>query len=68
MPPQVQIVDFKEREGHKDLIEVHVLVETASQRGIIIGKGGTALKRLGTASRQDVEAFLGAFACAILDM
>lgn len=56
---QVQVVDFKEREGHKDLVQVHVTVETPSQRAIIIGKGGTALKRLGTHSRQDVEAFLG---------
>lgn len=55
----VQVVDFKEREGHKDLVQVHVTVETPSQRAIIIGKGGTALKRLGTHSRQDVEAFLG---------
>ena len=58
-PWQVQVVNFTEREGHKDLIEVHVMVEASSQRGIIIGKGGAALKRLGTASRRDIESFLG---------
>ena len=56
---QVQVLNFTENEGRKDLIEVAVMVETASQRGIVIGAGGRALKRLGTASRKDIEAFLG---------
>lgn len=58
---QVRVVDFKERgEGEKVLVEVHIIVEAASQRGIIIGKGGSALKALGTAARADIEEFLGA--------
>jgi GTP-binding protein Era len=34
-------------------------VERDSQKGIIIGKGGMALKRVGTDARKDMEAFLG---------
>ena len=57
----MRVVDFKERgEGEKVLVEVHIIVEAASQRGIIIGKGGSALKALGTAARADIEEFLGA--------
>lgn len=56
---QVQVTSFQENEGRKDLIEVTVMVETPSQRGIVIGAGGKALKRLGTTSRKDIEAFLG---------
>ncbi|KAK9842092.1 hypothetical protein WJX81_008104 [Elliptochloris bilobata] len=56
----VQVVDFKDRgAGEKVLVEVHVIVEATSQRGIIIGKGGSALKALGSAARVDIEEFLG---------
>ena len=58
---QVQVVDFKDRgPGAKVMIEVHVIVEAASQRGIIIGAGGSAMKALGSAARVDIEEFLGA--------
>lgn len=58
---QVQVVNFKERsQGEKVLIEVHVIVEAISQRIIVIGRGGAALKALGTAARVDIEEFLGA--------
>lgn len=40
-------------------IEASVLVEKASQKGILIGKGGTRLKAIGTAARAEIEAFLG---------
>jgi GTP-binding protein Era len=39
-------------------IEATVLVERDSQRGIVIGKGGELLKRVGTAARIELEAFL----------
>lgn len=61
---QVQVVDFKDRgPGAKVMIEVHVIVEAASQRGIMIGAGGSALKALGSAARVDIEEFLGALLC-----
>ena len=34
-------------------------VERDSQKGIIIGKGGKALKRVGTQARREIEAFFG---------
>ena len=58
------MVDFKDRgPGAKVMIEVHVIVEASSQRGIIIGAGGSALKALGSAARVDIEEFLGALLC-----
>ncbi len=39
-------------------IQAVILVERESQKGIIIGHGGAALKKVGTAARQDIERFL----------
>ena len=44
-------------------IDATIFVEQESQKGIVIGKGGSALKALGTAARADIEQFLGAPAC-----
>ncbi len=41
-------------------IRAVILVERDSQKGIVIGKGGQALKAAGTAARQELEALLGA--------
>ena len=51
---------FKERPGDKDLIEADLIVEAESQKGIVIGRGASALKQLGILARQDIEKFLGA--------
>jgi len=40
-------------------VEASILVERDSQKAILIGKGGSMMKRIGTAARQDIEAFLG---------
>lgn len=40
-------------------IEATILVEKASQRGILIGKGGQFLKAIGTKAREEIEAVLG---------
>ncbi|MDQ7040016.1 MAG: GTPase Era [Rhodothermus sp.] len=56
---QVNIVDYKERPEGKDFIDAEIVVERPSQKAILIGKGGRALKRLGTVARQEIEAFLG---------
>jgi GTP-binding protein Era len=56
---QVWVQSHKERDGtKKDLIVAKVFVERKSQMGIIIGAGGSALKRLSTAARVDIETFL----------
>lgn len=55
---QVNVVAFDERPGEKDFIDAEIVVERDTQKGILIGKGGQALKRIGTAARRDIEAFL----------
>lgn len=41
-------------------IEASIFVERDSQKAIVIGRGGAMLKAIGTAARQDIEAFLEA--------
>ncbi len=55
----VNIANYEERPDGKDLIEAEIVVERQTQKGILIGKGGKALKKVGTAARKDIEAFLG---------
>ncbi|MCM1532644.1 MAG: GTPase Era [Bacteroides sp.] len=55
---QVEIEYYKEMDG-LDRIGAVVYVEKESQKGILIGKGGAALKKVGTAARKDFEKFLG---------
>ncbi|MEZ4702439.1 MAG: GTPase Era [Rhodothermales bacterium] len=56
---QVNVVNYEEREGQKDLLHAEIVVERDSQKAILIGKGGSALKRIGIAARKDIEAFTG---------
>ena len=56
---QVVVVTVQEREGQKLLVAADIVVERDSQKGILIGKGGVALKRLGQRAREEIEAFLG---------
>jgi GTP-binding protein Era len=56
---EVLIVDFKERENAKDFISAEIVVERESQKPIIIGRGGVAIKELGKRSRKSIEDFLG---------
>lgn len=56
---EVVIEDFKEREGRKDFIQAVIMVEKESQKPILIGKEGNAIKELGKASRENIESFLG---------
>jgi GTP-binding protein Era len=53
------VVEFKEREdGEKWYISAEIVVERDTQKQIIIGKGGAALKELGSISRQAIEQHL----------
>jgi GTP-binding protein Era len=54
----VVIEEFAERKGRKDYIRAAILVERETQKGILIGKKGTALKRAGSLARQEIEKFL----------
>lgn len=54
----VEIREFKERETGKTLISADIIVERDSQKGIIIGKKGEALKNVGRSARIQIEEFL----------
>jgi GTPase len=55
---EVEVEEFREENG---LIRIRgiIYVERESQKGIIIGKGGAALKKVGTEARQEAEEFFG---------
>ena len=54
----VVIESFKEEEGLVR-IEATIFVERAGQKGIVIGKGGSMLKTVGSEARRQIEEFLG---------
>ena len=59
----VEIVSYKEDSQSPSglvAIEANIHVERSSQKGILIGKGGQMLKKIGTAARKDLEALIGA--------
>ncbi len=53
---EVVIETFKEEESIY-YIDAIIFVTRDSQKGILIGKGGSALKRVGTQARKDMESF-----------
>ena len=56
----VTIEQMKERPGGRLMdIDAAIICERDSHKGIIIGKQGSMLKKIGTAARQDCEALLG---------
>ena len=55
---EVQTEEFKEEESIIKIRSV-ILVERDSQKGIIIGHKGVALKKIGTKARIDLEKFFG---------
>jgi GTP-binding protein Era len=55
----VLVEEMKERPGESKLfIAATVFVETESQKGILIGRGGGMLKKLGQAAREEIETLL----------
>ena len=63
IPHGVAVVVEKFTEDPKTgMVSIHATVycERASHKGIILGKGGEGLKRIGTYARQDIENLLGA--------
>jgi GTP-binding protein Era len=55
---EVAINSFKDE---PDIIRIsaEIYVERDTQKGIIIGKGGSSLKKVGTEARKDMESFFG---------
>jgi GTPase len=59
---EVAVLEFKEDQTSSGAplvrISAEIFVARSTQKSIIIGKGGTAIKQLGTAARQSIEKFL----------
>ena len=55
------VVDSMKRDPETDKIHIQatIMVERNSQKGIIIGKHGAMLKKIGTLARRDIEIMLG---------
>lgn len=57
----IEIIAFKEREDKEIIdIEANIYCERESHKGIIIGKQGAMLKKIGTLARVEMENLLGA--------
>lgn len=60
IPYSVEVVVTEYNEKEKlDEIYATIHVERDSQKGILLGRGGSAIKNLGIASRKRIEAFIG---------
>lgn len=55
----VDIEEFKERDGGAIFIRATIYVERDSQKGILIGKNGSMLKKIGAEARPEIEMLLG---------
>ncbi len=60
--PYATAVIIEEMKEEPDITRIHaaIIVERDSQKGILIGKGGSMLKKIGTLARLDAEKLLGA--------
>ena len=55
---EVIVEKFDEKDNAIHIMAV-IYVERESQKGILIGRGGSMLKRVGTEARKDIEKFFG---------
>ena len=55
----VRIDEFKDKEQNLTYIAATLFVERDSQKGIVIGKGGGTLKKIGIDARQKIEELIG---------
>jgi GTP-binding protein Era len=54
----VEVEEFQERGEKGAYIAATVFVERESHKGIVIGRGGSMLKQIGSAARQEIERLL----------
>ena len=56
----VEVVQMKKRD-ESELVDIHadIIVERENHKGIVVGKRGDMLKKIGTRARADMEALLG---------
>jgi GTP-binding protein Era len=57
---EVQVEDFGRREDGVIEVRAQIWAEAESQKGILIGAGGSKIKEIGTAARAELERELGA--------
>lgn len=57
----VRQFDESQREGDRGIVKIYadIVVERESQKGIVIGRGGEMLKRIGTLARKELIELLG---------
>jgi GTPase len=55
----VEIEEFQERGDAGAYISATIIIERESHKGIVIGKGGSKLKEIGTKARKEIETLLG---------
>lgn len=55
----VSVQEFKERSEDLTYIGANVFVERDTQKAIILGRGGTMIKRIGQDARREIEELLG---------
>ncbi len=57
----IEIIQYKEpaKRGGITSIEANIYCEKTTHKGILIGKNGEKLKRIGSAARRDIERILG---------
>jgi GTP-binding protein Era len=53
------VVEELEREDSITRVHASLIVERDSQKGIVIGKGGSTLKAIGSRAREEMEVALG---------
>jgi GTP-binding protein Era len=56
---EVEIAQIEETDTGKFRVDAVLLVETESQKGILIGAGGSMIKAIGTGARRGIERELG---------
>ncbi len=59
---EIEQFDEDERDAERPFVQINarIIVERPSQKGIIIGKRGAMIKRIGSQARQDIQRLLGA--------
>ena len=57
---EIEVFDEERRDAGKVRVEARIWVERDGQKAIVIGKGGSMVKRIGSAARRDIEQLLGA--------
>ncbi len=55
----VEVTKFSERDSEIIDLDVTIYCEKSAHKGIIIGKNGEMLKKIGELARRDIEAFMG---------